>query len=574
MLGLLIGNFLDENIMSISLLKTHVYANCVSARPTLTAELLVFVIGSLSAVGVAAQTVPTPGAIFESVRPPAGPIPTPQTQSPLARPPPVQQDLDPNAARTPVSEFRIVGNQAIDRATLDAVIAAQPRKPYNLFELNKVARLITDLYQARGYVVARAVIPAQKIESGVVTIEVIEGKIDQVAFSGNAVYSQALLARWGQPLVGQVVNLVPLEERMLLINDLPGMEARAVLTPGAVYGATKVDVSVQEKQVDGQVSVNNNGRREVGEDRVDASINVNNPFGIGDQLGVRASYSEHALIKMLGINYSVPLDVMGTRLAINYIRVKYRIGGDLSALDINGTSSLGGAAVSHPFLRSKDENLFGTVGARTFSGKQLTSDIPLTSNSIFVLEAGLSWNRIDSNANVSAAAVRISSNFKDSAQGTRTDAQKFKVDGEASELLRVSANWDLRLSGSAQWAPDTVSDAEKFSLGGPASVRGYPSADVRGDRGAFASVEARYRTELGGVPAYVSVFADGGHVFRINPGPGNPRSDSIGSAGVGFTFFPSKSIMIETMAAAPTGKLDPSDAHHNGRLWFNLTKTF
>lgn len=96
MLGLPIGK--DENIMSISLSKPHVHANCASARPTLTAELLVFVIGGLSAAGVAAQTVPTPGAIFESVRPPAGPIPAPQTQSPLARPPPVQQDLDPNAA--------------------------------------------------------------------------------------------------------------------------------------------------------------------------------------------------------------------------------------------------------------------------------------------------------------------------------------------------------------------------------------------------------------------------------------------------------------------------------------------
>lgn len=482
--------------------------------------------------------------------------------------------LDPNAPRIPVSGFRIVGNQAIPTSALQELIDPHAGKPYNLFELYKIARIITDHYQSRGYPVARAVIPAQKVESGEVTIEVIEGKVDQILFRGNERYSAEFLARWAEPLVGRQVQLSPLEQRLLKINDLPGMEARAVLTPGEEYGTTTVDVTVEEDPVDGQVSINNYGRREVGEHRIDASLNVNNPLGIGDQLGFRASYSQGGLVKMAGINYSVPLNIQGTRLAVNYTAVDYGIGGDLGALDINGKSTLGGISLVHPFLRSPTENLFGTFNIRSFSGEQLTSDIPISENSIVVMEAGVAWNRIDDNANISTAGLRFSTNFRSSRHGERNDAQKLKIDGEASRLQRLTTHWDLKLITSVQWSPDTLADAEKFSLGGPTSVRGYPAADVRGDRGVFAGIELRYRTAFAGIPGYLSAFADGGYTSRINPGPGTAHSNSVGSTGLGMTLFMTPTLSAELAAAVPLSDLEPSDPRDDYRVWFNLTKNF
>lgn len=554
----------------------HSVASLVfSTKPGLSTQLLVLTLGSFSAGGAAAQAVPTPGAVFETVRPTAPAIPAPKQEKSLTLPAPSDKlALDPNAPGSPVSGFRIVGNHAIDSTLLQGLVAAEAGKTLNLFQLYKVARIISDHYHSKGFPVARAVIPAQKIEGGVVTIEVIEGKVDKVVFRGNDSYSDEFLARWSEPLVGQQVQVTPLEERMLKIGDLPGLDARAVLTPGDEYGTTTVDVGVEENRVDGQVSVNNYGRREVGTHRIDASVNVNNPFGIGDQLGFRGSYSQGGLVKMAGINYSLPLNIEGTRLALNYTAVDYGIGGDLAALDINGKTTLGGISVMHPFLRSQNENLFGTFSVRSFSGEQLTSDIPISKNSIRVMEAGLAWNRIDDRANITTAGLRVSSNFRDSRGGARTDAQKFKIDGEASHLQRLTKTWDLKLSASAQWSPDTLADAEQFSLGGPTSVRGYPAADVRGDRGAFASMEVRYRTALASMPSFVSVFADGGYTSRVNPGPGTPHSNSLGSAGVGLTVFPTKTMIAEVAAAIPTGKLDPSDPRKNGRIWFNLTKTF
>lgn len=544
-------------------------------KKTTIAEILMMLFGGLSTVSVSAQSVPTPGSIYQSVKPADPVIPAPKKEEDLIVPSPqMQQNLDPNASRIQVSEFRIVGNHSMDLAVLQSLIEGQAGKPLNLYEINKITHVITEYYRSHGFPVARAVVPAQKLENGVVTLEIIEGRVDKTVFRNNKLYSNTILQRWAKPLTGEVVTVPLLEERVLALNDLPGMEARAVLRPGDEYGTTTVEVVTNEKPVDGEVSLNNYGRREVGENRIDASVNLNNPFGIGDQIGLRGSYSEQGLIKLGGLNYSLPLNVQGTRLALSYTEIDYSIGGALAAADINGKSKLGSATVIHPFLRSQNENLFGTVGVRTFSGEQFASDISLSDSKVQVVEAGLAWNHIDDHFNIATASVRMSSNFKSYDQQQTNIGQKLKIDGDASYLFNFADAWSVKLAGAFQWAEDTLADAESFSLGGPASVRGYPAADVRGDRGAFASVELRYRQTILGMPGYLSLFTDGGYTSRIEPSAGMAKSDTVGSVGLGATYFPTQTLKLEILAATPTSNMSPSDPRKGGRVWVNLTKRF
>jgi len=545
------------------------------ARRTAIADLVFVMLSGMCMLDAAAQTVPSPGAVLDSTRSAESLIPAPKKESSLVLPSGIDAAaLDPNAARTQVSAFRIVGNKAIDAATLHGLVDSEAGKPLNLFELNKIARAITEFYRSHGFPVARAVIPAQKVENGSVTIEVIEGRVDRATFTGNKLYSTEFLQRWTAPLLGTSVQVGPLEERVLTLNDLPGLQTQAVLIPGLEYGTTTTEFLVSEQQYDGEVSLNNYGRPEIGRTRVDANANLNNPFGIGDQLGVRTSVSEHGLLKLGGVNYSLPLNTGGTRLALSYTYIRYGIGGDLASLDIQGKSQLASATVIHPFLRSAAENLYGTFTVRSFTGKQSALGVELSKSRVSVVEAGAAWNHIDERFNVATAGVRVSTNFNPYKEEHSNVGQKLKLDADASYLYNLDSRWSVKASGAAQWTPDTVADAEKFSLGGPTSVRGYPSADVRADRGVFASLELRYRTQVFGAPGYLSSFVDGGHVSRVEEADGMPKSYSIGSAGFGATFFPTRALQLDLMAGSPTSSLDPSDLRKNGRLWFNLTTRF
>jgi hemolysin activation/secretion protein len=526
-------------------------------------------------MGAQAQGEITPGRVLESVRPSPRPTLPAADQAPvISANLPSPAGLDPNAPRFEVKQFKLTGNHAIGTAELHGLIDGYAGKRYNLHDLQSVLDVITEHYRQRGYPVARAVLPAQKVEHGVLVVEVIEGKVDKVAFSGNRRYSSELLGRWGQPLVGRDVQLAALEERVLLINDLPGMQARAVLRPGASYGTTTTEMAVEEDAVDGRVSFNNYGREEVGEQRIDAAVQFNNPLGIGDQLGLQSSVSEDNLLKLYGVNYSLPVGVYGTRLEASYTHVDYDVGGDLRALDLSGRSDLASISLSHPLLRSRRENLYGTVTVRTFSGKQYFSGQSLSDNDVTLIETGLAWNRIHDSGNVSSAGLRVSSNFRDSDHGTRNNAHLFKIDGEFLHLMRLSERWELKLETGAMWSPDALADAERFSLGGPTSVRGYPAAWSLGDRGVFGSIEGRYRFRVAAVPVMFSLFTDAGYVARKYADTSTPQSANLSSVGMGQSRAPLPWLSAEVAGAVPTGDNKSADGHEGGRIWFSLTGTF
>ena len=121
-----------------------------------------------------------------------------------------------------------------------------------------------------------------------------------------------------------------------------------------------------------------------------------------------------------------------------------------------------------------------------------------------------------------------------------------KVNFTLYRLQRV-ATW-VHLIGkfSYQYCEDPLVVSEQMSLGGPDSVRGYPSFEVMGDRGYNASIEARIklpfldeiwdpfndqRTLFDMVQ--LAVFADVGEAELELPGVG--EEDSIRLSGAATT---------------------------------------
>src|SRR5690606_16050205 len=250
------------------------------------------------------------------------------------------------------------------------------------------------------------------------------------------------------------------------------------------------------------------------------------------------------------------------------------VGGDLEALDLSGKSHLASIGLSHPLLRSRRENLYGTVTLRAFSGEQFFSGQSLSDSDVVLIETGIAWNRVHASNNVSSAGLRVSTNFRDSDHGTRDNAHLFKIDGEFQHLMRLSERWELKLETAGMYAPDALADAERFGLGGPTSARGYPAAWSLGDRGLFGSVEGRYHFRMGDVPVMYSLFADAGHIDVKHPAIGSTESADLSSVGMGFNFNPLSWLSAEVSGALPTGDMKSADGHQGGRIWFSLTSMF
>src|SRR3546814_5324802 len=82
----------------------------------------------------------------------------------------------------------------------------------------------------------------------------------------------------------------------------------------------------------------------------------------------------------------------------------------------------------------------------------------------------------------------------------------------SSDLHLQPLPWQLQLLTHVNgvYSPDPLVDTEAYSLGGPNTVRGFPSAEVRGDRGYFGSVTLRRPTFIGNTQWAGRVFVDAG----------------------------------------------------------------
>jgi len=191
------------------------------------------------------QAGPTPGSVLDTL-PGSKPVlpPTPaEVIFPASRPDAVH---DPAAPRFTVNAFTFVGNTVYTERQLKRITERYIDLELNLYDLNRAADSVTQLYRETGYPVARAIIPAQKVENGIVRIEVIEGRISGISIVGNDRYSSELIAARARDLPGkQLVTVDRLERSLLLMNDLPGLSARATLAPGAEYGTTDMVIRTE-----------------------------------------------------------------------------------------------------------------------------------------------------------------------------------------------------------------------------------------------------------------------------------------------------------------------------------------
>ncbi|HEX5464410.1 MAG TPA: ShlB/FhaC/HecB family hemolysin secretion/activation protein [Burkholderiales bacterium] len=516
-----------------------------------------------------AQTPPTPGGVLETV-PGRGPElpPTPPAVLFPNREQPHQ--ISRNAPRFTVNSFHIVGNTVFSEARLKRVVEGYLDLQLNLYDLHEAADDITRYYHAHGYTLARAVIPAQKVERGIVRIEVVEGRLGKISVEGNKRYSKQFIeARAASLPRNGLVTQKALERSLLLMNDLPGLTARATLQPGAAFGTTDMVIKTQEKMFAGSVAFNNYGREEVGQDRVDAHLDVNNPLGIGDQISVRAIQSQNNLLTYGQIGYSLPLMANGTRLGLSYSDVTYDIAGQFSALGLDGEVTTAQAVLSYPYLRSRRSNILLSAGGRHTATEQHAFGVPISSDQLNVGTVSLLGNWIHSDSSMTNATILFTSNFENNQCRCRQDAEFGKWDISINHLRAATKNWDLYLSGEFVYSRDALPDTEKFSIGGPGSVRGYQPAELRGDDGWQGTAELRRQFEAINMIGVFSMFYDAGAVEN----KGFSGTDSIRSVGLGVTLFPNRHLQARVEVAHPLSARDATDGKSD-RLWFVLSGTF
>jgi hemolysin activation/secretion protein len=545
----------------------------------------------------AAQAVPPsvePGRLPQQFQTPVIPRAVPETVIP--RPRESSAPAGAERVRMTLERVTVEGSTVYPEALFQEMAAPLFGHEISLADLFRLADAISTRYRADGYVLSRAVVPAQRIGNAA-RIVVVEGYIAKVELDGAD--NAKVRAYVEQLLRSRPLRASDLERYLLLANDLPGVSARGVLAPSPdAPGGSDLTVFVEEKPFDATLGVDNRGTKFIGPAQFYLGAAANDRLGEAERIAARyITTSTQTELRYGEITVELPLGAEGTRLSLLGSVSRSKPGFTLRQFDTRSDGGSALARLSHPLLRSRTENLSLNTSFTYRDSSTVLNHAPATPPSsddhLRVLRVGGAYDLTDrfdgvnflagevnqglpffgAGANESATASRL---------GGRTEFQKATIDASRLQSLRfLASGLTLLTAVSAQHSfGDALLASEQFGVGGANFGRGYDPSEITGDNGWAFKLELQY----GQVPSLSWLrdvqlygFFDRGAVSNVR-NDSTIRDPRLASAGFGTRFTLTENYLGSLEVAKPLTRVvetfrDSGD-QHPWRVFFTLFAKF
>lgn len=435
--------------------------------------------------------------------------------------------------KTYVKSFKFSGNSAFSSETLSSLVKPYEGKELGINALKEVASVITKYYRDNGYFVARAYIPAQSMENGIVEIAIIEGTYGAFDMKNTSLVDTADVQGYMDYLKGgELVSTMSLERQMLIINDLSGAAVtNAEVYPGQAVGTSDFRITVSPTpKYTGYAIADNYGSRYTGENRLSVGANINSLTGIGDTLSLSGLISNTRDLKNGRIAYDRPLGYNGLKGGVSFSVTDYTLD-EIANYEAFGRTNSYNAYIAYPILKTrahtqsvqldydhknmKDSGgIPGSVQERqksidaiTFKGadKRTTSlaNLPGSLNASIGYTIGHLGLKNDNAKATDEAGLNSVGNYTKLALNT-VYSQYFLQDTTLQTTLKAQKSFGHNLDSS-----------EDLSAGGSNGVRAYEDSELSGDLGYALSLDLIYNLpKIDQITHNTSLFLDHARIWK------------------------------------------------------------
>jgi len=489
---------------------------------------------TFAAAPAAAQTVQGPPTREEIER---------SANIPVEQPPAAALSVDGDVERAPCPlarpeftdiRFRL---DRVDFTGLEMVDPESLRGSYAEYLGNEVSvaticeirdRAATYLRQ-QGYVAAVQV-PPQQIDQGTVRLDVLMARIGQVQVRGDAGASEKLLRRYINKIAAQpVFNINEAERYLLLARDIPGLDVRLSLRPSEGQPGTVIgEFAVVQTPFYADLTIQNLGTRAVGRYGALARARFNGLTGLGDET-VLTAYATLDFDEQFVIEAAHSFRIGGEGLTLGADFTYSWTDPSVSNGDFQAETLVANVEANYPFVRSQARNLFGAIGFDYIDQNVDFGALPLTSDTLSVIYARLSANRI-ARASISGRdgysvaephwamagtlELRQGLDIFGASEGcgpglvlcqqpgfvgpsrAEGDATAFVVRFDGRFDYRPTPDWLISIQPRGQYAPDPLLSYEEISGGNFTVGRGYDPGIIIGDSGVGVRSELAYGSTI------------------------------------------------------------------------------
>jgi hemolysin activation/secretion protein len=544
----------------------------------------------VSTLPVHAQTAPVPG-IGDATRQ------ADETRKQAPLPPANAEPVLPRLLDPPftlkdkttlfVRAIRVEGQGPLDESELRPILAPYENRKLTLAEIYEAADKITTLYRSRGYLVAKAYVPAQDARQGVLRLKIVPGRYGAITLKNESLVRDDFLqsvidhALAGSPFV----HKDELERAMLLTSDLPGAALpRVVMGRGQQPETSDLVFGVPEaRRFDGYLLGDNFGSPYTGRNRLTGGVNMNSPLGYGDRLSAFGIVTDDTHLVNGRIAYSAPLGYTGLHGEIAAYRTTYSLGGVYQDLNATGTADAVSATLTYPLIRRRDDSLYISGN---FTHKALNDNILGVSIAHRNMDLGTAAVTRDTVGALFALPLVTSTTFSftggtvdfpDPAQkaaniaGVDTSGDFEKINLAFTATLAFTETLSLSTNIRAQKSlSGNLDSSEQLGLTGYYGVRSYDEG-LAGDSGYLVTPELKYALpDIQNYRHSIGVFTDVGAVWLENPSFTTLQKGytQLNAVGVGYyasyEYSPARLLLLKAQVAHSYGSNDGAQSYDRG----------
>lgn len=394
-----------------------------------------------------------------------------------------------------VNEIIFEGNTKVKTASLNTLAESVIGQDIYFEDLVRVAKKITKYYQAKGYLTSYAFIPSQNIKNGVVTICILESKVDSIDIEGNrwarSWYLKNIVMGKNGLREGDVFNARALQGALREINEEDYIEAQSVVSKNDDKTQLKLDVK-DRFPLKFDFAWDDYGRSYTGVQRASFLLGLDNVTGMGDKIYGGTILSSGATGVLAG--YSVPISPYGTRLSFDFSNSNINLGGPYKFLNVKGKAQSYALRVTHPLIENAKTSVVAYTGIdfvnASTESKLLNST--LSDYNLYVLRSGFHGMTDDKNGRWIGTLgfdVGLPGATKGEVRGPQ--GVFFKLVAGATRVQRLFGRTIGILRVNGQYSPNRLYTAEQMQIGGPYTLRGYQPAELIGDYGVTGTAEIR-----------------------------------------------------------------------------------
>jgi hemolysin activation/secretion protein len=439
-----------------------------------------------------------------------------------------------------VFEYRVDGNSVLGNGDIEKAVYPYMGEQKTIEDVEKARSALEKTYQDAGYLTVSVSIPQQEVNTGVVHLQVTEGKVEHLQIVDSHYNTPSeIKSRTPQFAEGTVPHFPTAEKELGTLNRNQNRQVTPVLRPGRSPGTVEVDLQVKDKlPLHGNLELNDRYSPNTTELRLNAGLKYENLFQKDHSLGLNVQVSPEDLneVKVFSGTYIIPRN-NGDYFAAYAVASDSNIAavGDINVLGkgyIVGARYIKPLPLSEGFYHSLSfgvdykifkENLF------LLGEDSINTPISYWATSLgydTTLQSDLGQTQASFVLNMAPRFMgNTSSEFQRKRNGAEANYVYLRAD--AKQLYTFASGWALQGKAAFQLASQPLISTEQFTIGGVESVRGYLESSRLGDNGISGSVElrtpplAKYLKEYRFVEYikdfYAYTFADAGYVRIKNP---------------------------------------------------------